>query len=161
MNLDRAITIAVTEFSGITDKAGSPYILHLLRVMLAVESEGESAMIVAVLHDLLEDRPAWNALALRAEGFGPVEIDAIVCLTRRQNETYAEYIKRIGSPENRIARIVKIADLRHNMSRSSNLSKEVQTSMRTRYVKALSYLQSVNRALVEAEDRERRLSEIK
>jgi guanosine-3',5'-bis(diphosphate) 3'-pyrophosphohydrolase len=55
--LERAICIAASAHAGQVDKAGAPYILHVLRVMLAMSSEEER--IVAVLHDVLEDTP-WT-----------------------------------------------------------------------------------------------------
>ncbi len=51
--LERAITIAATAHAGQIDKAGAPYILHPLRVMLRVTTEAER--ITAVLHDVIED----------------------------------------------------------------------------------------------------------
>ncbi len=52
-NLQKAISIAVEAHKGQTDKGGSPYILHPLRVMMSLETEEE--MIVGVLHDVVED----------------------------------------------------------------------------------------------------------
>ncbi len=52
-NLDQAINIATKAHSRQTDKAGQPYILHPLRVMFKFQTEAE--MIVAVMHDVLED----------------------------------------------------------------------------------------------------------
>ena len=51
--LEKAIAIAAEAHAGATDKAGAPYILHPLRVMLKVKSP--DARIVAVLHDVVED----------------------------------------------------------------------------------------------------------
>ena len=51
--LDKAIQIATTAHSNQVDKAGKPYILHPLRVMFKMDTETE--MIVAVLHDIMED----------------------------------------------------------------------------------------------------------
>ncbi|MGZ7078608.1 MAG: GTP pyrophosphokinase, partial [Thermoanaerobaculia bacterium] len=51
--LERAIAIAAEKHAGQTDKAGAPYILHPLRVMLRVSTNDER--ITAVLHDVVED----------------------------------------------------------------------------------------------------------
>ncbi|HUP50107.1 MAG TPA: GTP pyrophosphokinase, partial [Thermoanaerobaculia bacterium] len=51
--LERAIMIAVQAHAGQVDKAGEPYILHPLRVMLKLTSDEER--IVGVLHDVVED----------------------------------------------------------------------------------------------------------
>jgi hypothetical protein len=51
--LERAIEIAAIAHSGQPDKAGAPYVLHALRVMLAVS--GPYERLAAVLHDVVED----------------------------------------------------------------------------------------------------------
>lgn len=53
MNLEKAIRIAASAHEGQRDKGGHPYILHPLRVMLAMSTEAER--IVAILHDVVED----------------------------------------------------------------------------------------------------------
>ena len=64
--LERAIAIATKAHAGQIDKAGEPYILHALRVMLAVETPEERT--AAVLHDVVEDTD-WTIEGLREEGF--------------------------------------------------------------------------------------------
>ena len=51
--LVKAIQIAVSAHKEQMDKSGQPYILHLIRVMDAGETEQEK--ICGVLHDLVED----------------------------------------------------------------------------------------------------------
>jgi guanosine-3',5'-bis(diphosphate) 3'-pyrophosphohydrolase len=51
MNVEQAIEIATKAHHGQVDKAGKPYILHPLRVMLAMDNDTDR--IVAVLHDVL------------------------------------------------------------------------------------------------------------
>jgi (p)ppGpp synthase/HD superfamily hydrolase len=51
-NIETALQIAVKAHEGQKDKSGEPYILHPLRAMQRVQ--GEEAMIVAVLHDVIE-----------------------------------------------------------------------------------------------------------
>lgn len=109
--LERAIAIAVQAHQGQRDKAGAPYILHPLRLMMRMQTEAE--MIAAVLHDVIEDTE-WTPDGLRAEGFGAEIIEAIECLTRRPEETYDEFIERVKTSE--IAWRVKIADLEDNMN---------------------------------------------
>lgn len=110
--LAKAIEFAATFHAGQVDKAGEPYILHPLRVMLACKSENER--IAAVLHDIVEDcdvgldRIDWC--------FGATIAEAVDCLTRRNGEDYATFIGRCRT--NPIARVVKMADLRDNMNMS-------------------------------------------
>ena len=79
-SLERAIAIAAEAHAGQTDKAGAPYILHPLRVMLRLATEEER--ITAVLHDLCEDCPGWDFARLKAEGFPPQVIAALRSGTR-------------------------------------------------------------------------------
>lgn len=112
-NLERAIEIAVAAHRGQVDKAGAPYILHPLRVMLAVQ--GDAARIVAVLHDVCEDSADWSIERLRAEGFDAVIIAALQAVTKRPDgsESYLDFVRRAGADP--IGRQVKLADLADNM----------------------------------------------
>jgi len=109
--LERAILIAAQAHLGQRDKAGAAYILHPLRMMMRMESE--AAMIAAVLHDVVEDSD-WTLEQLRGEGFSEEILQAVDCLTRRDGETYEEFVARAQA--NAIARQVKIADLEDNMN---------------------------------------------
>jgi (p)ppGpp synthase/HD superfamily hydrolase len=51
--LDDAILLAVQAHHGRVDKAGRPYVLHVLRVMLMLGSDVER--VVGVLHDVVEE----------------------------------------------------------------------------------------------------------
>ena len=59
--LEKAIEIAVKAHAGQTDKAGAPYVLHPLRMMLRMHSETD--MMAAVLHDVVED--GWTIPSIR------------------------------------------------------------------------------------------------
>ena len=109
--LERAIAIAAEAHAGQRDKAGAPYILHPLRVMLRLGDPVDR--IVAVLHDVVEDAPAWPLERLRAEGFSEEVLEAVERLTKRPGEDYEESIERAGAHP--IARRVKVADLEDNM----------------------------------------------
>lgn len=111
--LERAIAIAAEAHAGQFDKAGAPYILHPLRVMLAV---APAAMECAVLHDVVEDCPEWPMDRLAAEGFHPIMLSALDAVTKRGGEDYDTYLSRVEA--NAIAREVKLADLRDNMDAS-------------------------------------------
>ena len=109
--LDQAILIAAQAHLGQTDRMGAPYILHPLRMMFRFKSETE--MIVAVLHDLIEDNPDWDFGRLRQAGFSEEIIQAVDHLTRREQETYEEFVERTN--QNPLARRVKLVDLEDNM----------------------------------------------
>lgn len=107
--LERAIAIAAIAHEGQVDKAGAPYVLHPLRMMLAVTTP--EARIAAVLHDVVEDTPV-TLEQLRADGFSAAVVEAVEALTKRQDEDYETFIRRVAP--NPIAREVKLADLRDN-----------------------------------------------
>src|SRR5437867_8182400 len=92
------------------DKAGAPYILHPLRLVLRMHSETE--MMAAILHDVVEDTD-WTLDKLRQAGFSEEVVQAVECLTHRGHETYDEFIARVRT--NAIASKVKLADLEDNM----------------------------------------------
>jgi (p)ppGpp synthase/HD superfamily hydrolase len=107
--LEKAIELAARYHAGQKDKQGQPYILHPLRLMLRVE--GEEARIVAVLHDTLEDTSLTEA-DLRREGFSESIIQAVLAVTHRAGEPYADYVVRCKALES--ARRAKLADLEDN-----------------------------------------------
>ena len=107
--LEHAIALAAKAHEGQIDKAGAPYILHPLRVMLRVTTIEER--IAAVLHDVVEDS-GWSLERLAGEGFSPEIIEAVDALSHRPQETYEEFVLRAAA--NAIARVVKLADLEDN-----------------------------------------------
>ena len=109
--LEDAVSIAAQAHCGQKDKAGSPYLLHPLRMMMQMKSE--TAMIVAVLHDVVEDSD-WTLEQLRERGFSEEVLTAIDCVTNRTGENYEQFIERAQT--NPIAREVKIDDLEDNMN---------------------------------------------
>jgi (p)ppGpp synthase/HD superfamily hydrolase len=108
-SLERAIAIAAKAHEGQTDKAGAPYVLHPLRVMLRVTTTEER--IVAVLHDVLEDSPI-TLDDLRRDGFSDVVLNALQSVTKKSEETYEEFVLRAAADP--IGRRVKLADLEDN-----------------------------------------------
>jgi len=137
--LDVAIRLAVEAHSGQVDKQGDPYILHPLRVMLKMKTEAE--MVVAVLHDVVEDTELTLEDATRIDGMHwgiPYAIDAI---TRRDEETYKEYIKRVtNSP---LATRVKLADLEDNMGNRFLRVPSEHKGLALRYHEAWQFLKTV------------------
>jgi (p)ppGpp synthase/HD superfamily hydrolase len=109
--LENAIVLTAQKHAGQKDKSGKPYILHPLRVMLSMETEEER--IVAILHDILEDTDVTVSDLLK-RGFSEEVVEAIRSVTRRENESYMDFIRRAN--ENEIGRKVKIADLKDNMN---------------------------------------------
>ena len=110
-NIEKAISLALTAHNGQKDRAGAPYILHPLRVMLAMATDLEKQ--AAVLHDVIEDG-GITPENLRLEGFSEEVCSAVVALTKKPGESYNQYLNRVNA--NAIARKVKMADLNDNMN---------------------------------------------
>jgi (p)ppGpp synthase/HD superfamily hydrolase len=109
--LSRAIRFAVDKHDGKHDKAGEPYILHVLTVMALTGSSDETVRAAAVLHDVVEDTDAtWQDL----EDIGMTNevIDIVRAVTKQRGQTYAQYQDAVFA--NAKAMIVKLADLQHN-----------------------------------------------
>jgi len=133
--LDEAILLATTAHRGQVDKAGAPYILHPLRVMLA--QTDEVRRIAAVLHDVVEDCGVAPDM-IRAR-FGDAVADAVVALTRNEDEDYDAFIARCAA--NPIARDVKRADIADNLdlSRLSTIT-DRDRDRAAKYQRALAQL---------------------
>lgn len=108
-------------FEGKTDKNGVPYIMHLTTVaqnardsyVYGKDINPDHLEMAGLLHDILEDCPDWTEGALRSL-FPEAVVDAVVALTKLPtDQSYRAYIERVM--RNDIARMVKIADLKHNM----------------------------------------------
>jgi (p)ppGpp synthase/HD superfamily hydrolase len=108
--IERAASLHRDQF----DKAGVPYIAHPLAVMRKVSG---AAWHVAVLHDVMEDCDVTREDILGA-GYTTEEADAIELLTRRDGETYEEFIERIALSGNALAVEVKMADITDNLDPS-------------------------------------------
>ena len=121
-NIKKAVNIAFKAHEGQYDKGGYPYIMHSLH--LAEEMTTENEVITALLHDVLEDSEI-SLDFIKEQGFSEDVTNALVSLTRRKDEEYSEYIKRIKNTGG-IALSVKKADLRHNMAleRLENLTEK-------------------------------------
>nr|WP_205127954.1 GTP pyrophosphokinase [Paenibacillus amylolyticus] len=137
LDIELAISVALQAHKGQLDKGGHPYILHPLAVMNRVESMEEK--IVAVLHDVIEDSEV-TIEELRGLGFSEEILTAIQLLTRSTEDSYEEFIEKTTT--NRVARNVKIADIKENMdiSRIKNPTEE-DVHRLEKYRKALERLE--------------------
>lgn len=134
--LEKALQIAVKAHSGQIDKAGSAYIFHPIRVSNRCSTDDER--IVALLHDTIEDTEVTTEYLLM-EGFPRNIVDAILSVTRNEDESYEDFIKR--SRLNPIGRQVKLHDLEDNMdiTRLNELT-EKDIYRLNKYIKAYKYL---------------------
>lgn len=109
--LERAVAWAARAHEGQVDKAGAPYILHPLRVMMALEDPLDR--IVAVLHDVVEDTDT-SIDQLRTAGLDDRLAVSLALLTHKPGVPYLDYVRAIAADDR--ARRIKIADLSDNMN---------------------------------------------
>lgn len=139
--VERAILLATHAHLGQVDKLGEPYILHPLRVMLAVPPEPRLRAL-AVSHDTLEDT-ALSVHDFLQEGFDQEFVDSLLSLTHIEGEPYLDYVRRAALDPN--ACLVKIQDIRDNMmpSRMLRLDRETRDRLYMKYDSALVVLQGL------------------
>jgi len=108
--IEKSLHIALRAYAGKTDKAGREYIHHPLRVMAKMKTDLE--MSVALLHDVIEDSDI-TVEQLLAEGIPAEVVEAVVCLSKNENESYQDFVAR--AKKNKLAAKIKIADIEDNI----------------------------------------------
>ena len=142
MDLALAIALMAERFVNKVDKAGEPYILHILRVMNGLHTRDKERQIIAVFHDGPEDK-VITIEEIRSLGFSERVITAVKLLTHdKENVAYQDYIKALAHNED--ARLVKLSDLRDNsdITRLKGLTKKDFDRME-KYHAAYTYLSKV------------------
>ena len=136
--LDKAVLISVIKHQGQRDKIGCAYFQHPMRVAMRCSTDDEK--IVALLHDTIEDTDVTPEYLL-SEGIPQYIVDAILSVTKRDGESYEDFVSR--TKENPIGRAVKIHDLEDNLDvmRLDEVSPDMATRF-TKYLKALRFLKS-------------------
>ena len=146
--LARAIAIAAEAHQDQLDKAGAPYILHPLRMVLRARTVAERT--VAVLHDVVEDSD-WTLERLAEEGFPQTILDAVDSLTHRPDENYEAFTERVAG--NPLALQVKLYDLEDNMTLTR------LTALTPRDLERLQKYHAARQRLLEAVSRSRERNE--
>ncbi len=111
-----------------------PYITHLLRVALQVDSD--TMKTIALLHDVLEDTATTKHELLTL--FGEGVADVVEILTRSEQMDYFDYINKVK--QNPFATLVKIADLRDNIFHGENVYLNYRIRAQKVYRPALNIL---------------------
>lgn len=137
----QAVDLAAAAHSGQTTTIGEPYILHPIRVAVAITADGFSLpfRITAVLHDVVEDTPL-DLKHIRC-WFGDELAGAVQAVTKIDGESYEEFIARAEAHP--VGRWVKLYDLNDNYGRLDELiptHADMAARLRERYGKALAYL---------------------
>ena len=136
----QAMKLAYEKHHGQVDKAGAPYIFHPYH--LAEQMHTEESCILALLHDIVEDTNTTFE-ELEKYNLGENIIIALKLLTHDKNVDYFEYINKIST--NKLATIVKLADLKHNsdLSRLSEIT-EKDIKRVEKYKKCINFLENLN-----------------
>lgn len=126
------------------DKQGRPYIEHIRRVYNACRSLSVEQRIAALLHDSLEDATGLGTGKIDSHVihilFGDHVLEIITALTRRHREDYEYYIRRVAECPDAI--LIKLADLKDNLSEERRYPGDEKNHLRRRYLKAKEYLES-------------------
>ena len=135
---EKAYKIAKKAHLGQVDKAGEDYIKHPEKVASFVKTDEEKA--VAYLHDVIEDTEL-TLENLYEYDFSKEVIEAVDIITKKRGEDYQSYLNSVK--KNKLARAVKLADLRHN-SDLTRLTKvtEKDIKRKEKYQKAIDFLNS-------------------
>lgn len=97
---------------------GEPYIIHPAAVALAVAHLGEEFEVAAWLHDVIEDCGVTQG-DLYDLGMSKMVVQAVDLLSKREDESYLAYLLSLKLDD--IARMVKIADINHNLADSATM----------------------------------------
>lgn len=132
----KALKLCFAAHKDQTDKSGMPYVFHPFH--LAEQMPDEDTTIVALLHDVIEDTP-YTLDDLRAMGFSEQVLDALALMTHDKRIPYMDYVAKIKG--NKIARTVKLADLKHNsdLSRLYNVDEKAMKRI-DKYRQAIALL---------------------
>lgn len=134
----KAMRISFAAHKDDTDKDEVPYVYHPYHVAEQMKTENE--VIVALLHDVVEDTD-MTIEDLRAEGFSEEVLTALQLLTHGKSKSYMDYVARIkGNP---LATAVKLADLRHNsdLTRLSVVDDKARERVK-KYAEAIKLLEN-------------------
>ena len=102
---------------------------HAKRVAVLASEYGNDYEMVALLHDILEDTDT-------TEDELPSEYkEDVITLTRKDTETYFEYIERVGKGSKR-AITIKLLDIEDHLNNKDTL----KASLEKRYLKAKEIL---------------------
>lgn len=119
------------------DKQGVPYHRHLRQTADMVHPD---LKLIAYAHDILEDTDT-DPNDLYMAGFTPYEVNTIITLTKRWNESRLDYLLRVRRDADAVR--VKLADTVSNLSRLSGLDKRTQDRLQSKYYETLTFLAGV------------------
>ena len=106
-------------------------------VCLENDEEKETAFILAMCHDLLEDTTVTTEDIHTITGYAKSFLDNVLgALTKQKNEKYIDYIKRLKTNKSTYPYIIKLADMKDHLNQTETLTEK----LRDKYWEALPYL---------------------
>lgn len=129
----KAREYATEKHEGQKRVGGEDYISHPLGLCVILYVTNNLTLpniIVALLHDVLEDTDSTEAEMKSMVDITDEEMYAVKLLTKGKGYNMEDYMSKIA--QNEIAKIVKIADRIHNLQ--SSIIEEVTDSFRNRYL---------------------------
>lgn len=114
--IGKAAVMATNLHKAHIDRDGLPHIFHCMRV--AMKQKTPRAVIIALLHDAIEDADSHEEVAMImkmiSEEFGDDVKFTCILLTQIEGETYEQYISRIIASGNFEAMEIKKSDIEDN-----------------------------------------------
>jgi len=137
-DIEFALQVASNAHAGQVDKAGAPYILHVMRVASACDPTDTDSVVAALLHDTVED----SNLTVESiqKSFGPAVAEIVDSLTRQKEEDYPTYLRRLKLCSKAV--VIKRFDLLDNLrfDRLSLLPENERTRLWRKYSDAFAEL---------------------
>lgn len=106
-------------------------------VCLQTDEEKKIAFTIAMCHDLLEDTDVTVKEICDISGYSKSFVDDVLgALTKKNDETYIEYIERLKANRSIYPYIVKLADMKDHLVQTETLTDR----LKEKYWNALPYL---------------------
>lgn len=141
--IEKALVTATAAHQGQVDKTGYPFIMHPVRVAARLGATAPEYLVAAaLLHDVVEDT-SLTLDDLAAAGFPDKTIYLVDVMTRQNDETYKEYIQRVGRHPAAIP--LKLADLSDNMDPNRATTPMLRGMIKNRYEESVTFLERIQR----------------
>lgn len=130
---DRAYRLVSYLFKDKKDKAGEPYLGHLIRVSDCL-SMGD-AKVAALLHDVVEDVSDISFDDLKKLGFSDSVVEIVRIVTKNESMNYHDWISTIIDTGNMDAIKVKYFDMmdNFNLDRLNKLDEKTKRYLISKY----------------------------
>ena len=137
----KAWDIAKEAYSGMKDEYGQPYIKRALKE--TEDSYSDVGILVCLLHYVLKN-PEFTTNTLLQRGIPKVVVDAVEVLYQKEDESYEQYIQRIGENPAASYILYNIIENRLDIKKISELSLDRFTGL-AQDLKAYHYLDEMQR----------------